>query len=134
MNKKKVTKIGKFLRNSSIDELPQLFNVLKGDMSLIGPRPWITDYYRNFNKKQKKRVDVKPGIIGLAQVNGRNSISIFEKIDYDLEYVKKLSFILDLKILLKSFKAIFIKEDIKDMDKYIEKEIKELSKKNKYNS
>lgn len=134
MDNKKVTKIGKFLRNSSIDELPQLINVLKGDMSLIGPRPWITDYYKNFNKKQKRRVEVKPGIIGLAQVNGRNNISVFEKIDYDLEYVDKLSFLLDLKILFNSFKAIFIKEDIKDMDKYIEKELKELSKKNKHNS
>lgn len=129
MDNKRVTKIGKFLRNSSIDELPQLFNVLKGDMSLIGPRPWVTDYYKKFNKKQKRRVDVKPGIIGLAQVNGRNNISIFKKIDYDIKYVNNVSFIEDLKILFKSIRVIFIKEDINDMDKYIEKELKELSKK-----
>ena len=127
---KKSTKLGKILRSTSIDELPQLINVLKGNMSLIGPRPWIVDYYKKFNKKQKRRVEVKPGIIGLAQVNGRNSISIFEKIDYDLEYIDNISFIEDIKILFKSIKVLFIKEDIKDMDKYIEKELKELSKKN----
>ncbi len=131
MNNKKITKIGKFLRNSSMDELPQFINVLKGDMSIVGPRPWIVDYYKKFNKKQKKRNSVRPGIIGLAQVNGRNNITIFEKINYDLKYVENVSFTMDLKILFKSISVIFIKDDIKDMDKYISNELKELSKKNK---
>jgi lipopolysaccharide/colanic/teichoic acid biosynthesis glycosyltransferase len=131
MNNKKVTNIGKFLRNSSLDELPQFINILKGDMSLVGPRPWVVDYYKKFNKKQKRRVEVRPGIIGLAQVNGRNNISIFDKIKYDLEYIDNISFVDDLKILFKSIRVIFIKENIKDMDKYINNELKELSKKNK---
>ena len=88
-------------------------------------------YYKKFNKKQKKRNSVRPGIIGLAQVNGRNNITIFEKINYDLKYVENVSFVMDLKILFKSISAIFIKDDIKDMDKYISNELKELSKKNK---
>ena len=128
MSNKKVTKVGSVLRNTSLDELPQLINILKGDMSFIGPRPWIVDYYKLFNKKQKNRVLVRPGVIGLAQVNGRNSINIFKKIEYDLEYVNNYSFILDLKILLKSIKVIFDKEDI-DMDKNIKKELSELKKK-----
>ena len=101
------------------------------DDTITNSSDMFVEYAKKFNKDQKKRVEVKPGIIGLAQVNGRNNISIFEKIDYDLEYIKKLSFIEDLKILFKSIKVIFIKEDIKDMDKYIEKELKELSKRNK---
>lgn len=111
MKNKKVTKVGKILRITSLDELPQFINVFKGDMSLIGPRPWIPEYYKRFNDGQKRRVSVKPGIIGLAQVNGRNNIDVFKKIEYDLYYVENLSFILDLKIILKSIKVIITKED-----------------------
>ena len=128
--KHRVTKFGKLLRTTSLDELPQLFNVLKGDMSLIGPRPWITDYYKRFNDEQKKRVTVRPGIIGLAQAKGRNSIGIFQKIDYDLKYVNNITFINDLLIFIESFKVLFIEEDEKFIENNIKKELRELSKKN----
>ena len=103
----KHTKIGNILKKTSIDELPQLINVLKGEMSFIGPRPWITDYYKNMTKKQRKRVDVKPGITGLAQASGRNGLTIKQKINYDLEYVKNCSFKEDIKIIFLTVKAIF---------------------------
>lgn len=130
MKDNKVTKLGNILRRTSIDELPQFINVLKGDMSIVGPRPWISDYYDNLTAEQKKRVSIKPGITGLAQVNGRNNINILKKIDYDLEYVNKISFLLDLKIIIKSFKAIIVKKEINDIDDYIKKEINNLKSKN----
>ena len=126
MKNKKVTEIGKILRNTSLDELPQFLNVLKGEMSLIGPRPWIPEYYERFNGYQKKRVNVLPGIIGLAQANGRNDIDIFKKIDYDIEYIDNLSFKLDIKILLKSIKVIIIKEDINKIEDHLNEELKVL--------
>ena len=97
-------------------------------MSFVGPRPWINDYYVLFNKKQKRRVEVSPGITGLAQVNGRNSINVFKKIDYDLDYVDNYSFIMDLKIVLKSIKVVFERENI-DIDKNIKNELKKLKNK-----
>ena len=103
----KHTKVGRILRKTSLDELPQLINVLKGEMSFIGPRPWITDYFEYMTKKQRKRVDVKPGITGLAQANGRNGLTIKQKINYDLEYVKNCSFKEDIKIIFLKVKAIF---------------------------
>ena len=129
MKNKKVTKIGKILRNTSLDELPQFLNVLKGEMSIIGPRPWIPEYYKRFNKKQKRRTKVLPGIIGLAQVNGRNNIDIFKKIDYDIEYVDNMNFILDIKIILKSIKVIFTKEDETTIEEHLNQELKLLEKK-----
>ena len=84
-----VTKVGKFIRKTSLDELPQLFNILKGEMSFIGPRPWIPDYYEWFTSEQKRRVDVLPGISGLAQVRGRNGIDIFTKINYEYKAALK---------------------------------------------
>ena len=93
------TKIGTFLRKTSLDELPQFFNIFSGSMSFIGPRPWITDYYKNMNKKERVRYEVKPGLSGLAQAKGRNSISIFEKINYDIEYVRDYSIIEDIKVV-----------------------------------
>lgn len=101
----KYTKVGKFIRNTSIDELAQLINVFKGDMSLIGPRPWITDYYENMIKTQRVRTLVKPGITGLAQANGRNGITIFEKIGYDVEYVKKFSIVTDVRVIGETIRA-----------------------------
>lgn len=124
----KETKLGRFLRNTSLDELPQFYNVLKSDMSIVGPRPWIPIYYENFDDLQKRRVEVKPGIVGLAQVNGRRSISIFEKINYDIKYVDELNFILDMKILVQSFKVIIVKEDVENSNEYIENEIELLKK------
>ena len=93
-----VTKVGRFIRKTSLDELPQIFNIIKGEMSFIGPRPWIPEYYEWFTDEQKRRVDILPGISGLAQTKGRNGISIFKKIDYDLEYIEKISF---QKLMLK---------------------------------
>ena len=126
-----VTKFGKILRSISLDELPQFFNILKGDMSFIGPRPWVVEYFENMNDYQRKRVTVLPGIIGLAQVNGRNSIDIIKKIDYDLYYIDHISFFLDLKIIFKCFKVIFIKEGNSISNSGIEREIDTLKKMNK---
>ena len=102
----KHTKVGTFLRKTSLDELPQLFNILVGKMSFIGPRPWITDYYDNMNEVQRHRVDVIPGLTGLAQVMGRNKITIFEKINYDLEYIRKFGLLEDIKIIYLTVKIV----------------------------
>lgn len=103
------TKVGDFLRKTSLDELPQLFNIFLGKMSFIGPRPWITDYYENMNKRQKHRVDVTPGLTGLAQVNGRNNITIFKKINYDLEYIDNYGLYQDIKIVFLTIKIVLSK-------------------------
>ena len=123
---KRVTKIGKFLRNTSLDELPQFINVLVGDMSFIGPRPWITEYYDNFTDEQKRRVEVKPGIIGLAQAKGRNGLTIFQKINYDIEYVNNISFKMDCKILIESIKIVLKKEHAEIIQEDITNELNEL--------
>ena len=104
------TKIGNILRKLSLDELPQLINIIKGEMSFIGPRPWIPDYYENMTEYQRHRNDVLPGITGLAQIKGRNNISILAKINYDLEYVKNYSFIQDVKIFFLTIKTVLSKE------------------------
>ena len=108
----RLTKIGKFVRKTSIDELLQLINVLKGDMSLIGPRPLLQEYLSLYNEEQKKRHEVKPGITGWAQVNGRNAISWNEKFKYDILYVNNISFYFDLKILFLTIKKVFKSEGI----------------------
>jgi len=104
--------IGKFIRSASLDELPQIFNVLKGDMSFVGPRPLLIEYLPLYNEKQKKRHDVKPGITGWAQVNGRNAISWEQKFEYDVWYVKHQSFWLDMKILWMTFLKVVKRSDI----------------------
>ena len=125
------TSVGRVLRKLSIDELTQIFNILKGEMSFIGPRPWIVEYYQNMTLNQRHRCDVLPGITGLAQVMGRNSISVLKKINYDLEYVKKVSFKEDLKICILTIKAIFVKNGT-DAGKYnINKDIEILKKQKK---
>lgn len=121
-----VTKVGKFIRATSLDELPQLFNILKGEMAFIGPRPWIREYYSWFTKEQKRRSDVLPGISGLAQVKGRNGIDILEKINYDLEYVNTISLKTDLKIVLETVKTVFSREKAEISEIGIKKEINEL--------
>ena len=108
----RLTKFGAVVRKTSLDELPQLFNVLKGDMSLIGPRPLLEEYLPLYSKEQSKRHSVKPGITGWAQVNGRNSISWEKKFDFDLYYVCNLSFKLDLIILVKTFNKVIKRADI----------------------
>ena len=99
----RLTKVGRFIRSASLDELLQLLNVLKGDMSLVGPRPLLMQYLSRYNNEQIKRHNVKPGITGWAQVNGRNAISWEEKFKLDVEYVEKQSFLLDIKILWMTF-------------------------------
>jgi lipopolysaccharide/colanic/teichoic acid biosynthesis glycosyltransferase len=108
----RLTKLGIFVRKTSLDEIPQLLNVLKGDMSLIGPRPLLPEYLPLYNETQKKRHDVKPGITGWAQVNGRNAISWKKKFEYDIWYVENLSFILDIKIIFKTIIKVVRSEDI----------------------
>jgi len=112
----RLTGIGKFVRKTSIDEIPQLINVLMGDMSLIGPRPLLPEYLPIFNERQKKRHSVRPGITGWAQVNGRNAISWNKKFEYDVWYVENLSFTLDMKILFKTIKKVIISEGINTQD------------------
>ena len=109
---KRLTQFGQFLRSTSCDELPALWNVLKGEMSIVGPRPLLMEYLPLYNEKQSRRHDVKPGITGWAQVNGRNAISWQEKFDLDVWYVENQSFILDLKILLMTVKKIVIRDGI----------------------
>ena len=109
---KRLVGIGKFIRSTSLDELPQLFNVLKGEMSFVGPRPLLEEYLPLYNEKQKRRHDVKPGITGWAQVNGRNAISWDQKFDYDVWYVDNQSFWLDIKILWLTFLKVVKRSDI----------------------
>ena len=109
---KRLTGIGKFVRKTSLDEIPQLINVLKGDMSLVGPRPLLVEYLPLYNEEQKRRHEVKPGITGWAQINGRNAITWEDKFKYDVAYVDQISFTLDLKILFLTLKKVFKSEGI----------------------
>lgn len=108
----RLTSFGKFLRSSSLDELPELINILRGDMSIIGPRPLLVKYLPLYNEEQKRRHDVRPGLSGWAQVNGRNAISWEEKFRYDVEYVDHLSFGMDVKILWMTVKSVLKREGI----------------------
>lgn len=108
----RLTPFGKMLRATSLDEIPELWNVLKGDMSLVGPRPLLMEYLPLYNERQAKRHNVRPGITGYAQVNGRNAISWEQKFELDVWYVENQSLWLDIKILLKTVKKVFLKEDI----------------------
>jgi undecaprenyl phosphate N,N'-diacetylbacillosamine 1-phosphate transferase len=108
----RLTKFGKFLRSTSLDEMPELFNILKGDMSIIGPRPLLVQYLPLYNEHQKRRHEVRPGLSGWAQVNGRNAISWEEKFNLDVEYVDNVSFIGDWKIIFLTIKKVFVREGI----------------------
>ena len=108
----RLTKVGKFVRSTSLDEIPQLLNVLKGDMALIGPRPLLVQYLPLYNDFQKRRHEVRPGITGWAQINGRNAISWQQKFEYDVWYVDHVSFLLDLKIIFKTIQKVFKREGI----------------------
>ena len=108
----RLTKVGRFVRSTSVDELPQLFNVLKGDMALIGPRPLLPQYLPLYSKEQARRHEVRPGITGWAQVNGRNAISWKKKFELDVWYVDHCSFSLDLKIIFLTIKKVFVREGI----------------------
>lgn len=111
-DEKRLTTIGSFVRNTSLDEIPQLLNVIKGDMSLVGPRPLLPEYLPLYNNTQKKRHQVKPGITGWAQINGRNAISWKKKFELDIWYVKNVNFVLDLKILFLTIKKIIVRDGI----------------------
>ncbi|WP_270524914.1 sugar transferase [Longibaculum muris] len=108
----RLTKFGKLLRSTSLDELPELFNILKGDMSIVGPRPLLVQYLPLYNDVQKHRHDVRPGFTGYAQVNGRNSITWEEKFDLDVYYVNHLNFKMDISIILKTVKVVLFREGI----------------------
>jgi len=107
----RLTKFGRFLRKTSLDELPEAFNILKGDMSVVGPRPLFVKYLPLYNDEQKRRHEIKPGLTGLAQVNGRNAISWEEKFDLDVAYVDNITFIGDIKIILKTVWKAFVKTE-----------------------
>ncbi|ATA89109.1 sugar transferase [Capnocytophaga stomatis] len=108
----RLTKIGAFVRKTSLDEIPQLINVLKGDMSLIGPRPLLVKYLPYYTERERLRHTVRPGITGLAQVNGRNNVSWDDKLEMDVKYVEEISFVNDLKILLKTIENVVSQKDI----------------------
>ncbi|MCM3018696.1 sugar transferase [Priestia megaterium] len=108
----RLTKFGKFLRSTSLDELPELFNILKGDMSLVGPRPLLVQYLPLYNEHQKRRHEVRPGLSGLAQVNGRNAIGWEDKFGLDVTYVENISLLLDIKIIFRTIQKVFIREGI----------------------
>lgn len=108
----RLTSVGKFVRKTSLDEIPQFLNVIKGDMSLVGPRPLLPEYLPLYNIQQKKRHDVRPGITGWAQVNGRNAISWDEKFNYDIWYAENVSLPLDIRILFLTIKKVFVSEGI----------------------
>ncbi|ARN56832.1 sugar transferase [Sedimentisphaera salicampi] len=108
----RVTRTGRFLRETSLDELPQLVNVLKGDMSLVGPRPLYVSQIAEWNDRQKRRLEAKPGITGLAQISGRGSLTIEEKLELDVQYIETRGLITDLKILLRTFAGVFSRSDI----------------------
>ena len=108
----RLTPFGEWLRSTSLDELPELLNILKGDMSLVGPRPLLVQYLPLYNKRQHKRHHVRPGITGLAQINGRNSISWEEKFEYDVQYVENISFYGDIRILFETVFKVFKREGI----------------------
>jgi len=118
-NEQRITRIGRFLRSTSLDELPQLINVLKGDMSLVGPRPLHVEYLQLYNYQQARRHDVRPGMTGWAQVHGRNAISWGEKFEFDVWYVDHYSFALDLTIMYKTLAIVFNRSGVDGLRKMV---------------
>ena len=130
-NDNRVTKIGKFIRLTSIDELPQLLNILKGEMSFIGPRPVLTYHpwkYEEYTQEQLKRFDVRPGVTGLAQINGRKQVEWNKRIQYDVEYAENVSFILDFKIFFKTVINVLLMRDNENTTETVHKEEKQEEK------
>lgn len=111
-DKDRLTRFGAFLRSTSLDELPELFNIVKGDMSIVGPRPLLVQYLSLYNAEQRRRHNVRPGLTGLAQVNGRNTLSWFERFSLDVEYVDNISFLIDCKIIFLTMKKVLVREGI----------------------
>ena len=123
----RLNRYGKFLRSTSIDELPELINILKGDMSIVGPRPLLPEYLPYYTEEEKHRHDVRPGLTGLAQVNGRNAISWEEKLNFDVAYLNNITFVGDIKILINTVKVVFMRENVilnelEDFDDYRKKQ------------
>lgn len=108
----RLTRFGRVLRSTSLDELPSLFNILNGDMSVVGPRPLLVEYLDLYSEEQKKRHQVRPGLTGLAQISGRNQATWTRRLELDLEYIKKMNLFLDIKILLVTIKKVFVREGI----------------------
>lgn len=123
-----ITKVGRIIRKTSLDELPQLFNILKGEMSFIGPRPWITDYAKYFTKHQMRRLEVLPGITGLAQCSGRNNLNIKDRINIDVKYVDHISLKMDLYIFFKTIKSVIKREGFSNSKSAIHEELRILYK------
>ena len=111
-DKMRLNKFGRLLRSTSLDELPELFNIIKGDMSLVGPRPLLVKYLEHYNSHDMRRHEVRPGLTGLAQVSGRNALTWKEKFKKDIEYVDNLTFLMDVKIVLMTIKKVFVREGI----------------------
>ena len=111
-DKDRLTKFGKFLRSTSLDEIPELLNVIRGEMSLVGPRPLLVEYLKKYSKEERKRHEVRPGITGWAQVNGRNNTTWEDRFKNDIYYVENISFLLDMKIIIKTFLKVIKKSDI----------------------
>ena len=122
----KYTRVGTGLRKTSIDELAQLINIVRGEMSIIGPRPWVVEYYENMTDEERHRADVRPGITGLAAAKGRNGLTIFEKINLDLEYVNNYGLVQDIKIIFWTIKTVFTREGVSSNKEAIHDELTSL--------
>lgn len=118
-DEKRLTKYGRMLRSTSLDELPELWNILKGDMSIVGPRPLLVEYLPYYTEEERHRHDVRPGLTGLAQINGRNAISWDQKLAYDVDYIKKISFINDIKIIIGTVEKVLKRSDIKVGNEFV---------------
>jgi len=127
----RLTKFGRFLRKSSLDELPEFYNILKGDMSFVGPRPLLIKYLPYYDEVQKHRHDVRPGLTGLAQVNGRNALQWDKRFEYDVEYVKNISLLLDLKIIFMTVGKVFNSSDVLSGDEMVTVDFDEYVKSNR---
>ncbi|MCQ2060150.1 MAG: sugar transferase [Fibrobacter sp.] len=125
----RLTSYGKFLRSTSLDELPELFNILKGDMAVIGPRPLLVEYLPYYNEREHHRHDIRPGLSGWAQVNGRNSLKWDDRFEYDVQYVENLTFMKDVEIVFKTFKKVFCRSGIAEDTNRIEGNFAEIRKK-----
>ena len=125
-DEKRLTKFGKFLRSTSLDELPELVNILKGDMAIVGPRPLLVEYLEYYTEEESRRHEVKPGLTGLAQISGRNAISWEQKFEKDVEYVDRISIIMDFKIILKTICKVLIREGISQQGEATMENLKQL--------
>ena len=127
----KYTRLGEKLRKSSIDELPQLINVVRGQMAFIGPRPWVPEYWENMNERERERCRVRPGITGLAAASGRNGLSVFEKIGLDLQYVDNYSLNMDIRVIFMTIRQVFSREEAEAGKCKVRNDIKDLKRENR---